>query len=226
MRVSTFGQYRGTLTDRLVPGGLVRDAIFMIAAALFIALSAQIAWGSPVPVTGQTLAVLLVGATGGVRRGGASLLLYLGGGTLGLPFFSEAGPATYGYLVGFAAAALVVGFLSERGWDRSYRRAVVAMFAGNVVIYIFGLPWLGYYLNMSFSATLSAGLTPFIPGDVAKLLIAAAVLPSAWRLTMRGRASDKAELTELLGDDRRTTIGPELSGELALEDLVPDEDGE
>ena len=193
MRVSTLGEYRGTLTDRLIPGGLVRDVMFTVSGALFIALSAQIAWGSPVPITGQTLAVLLVGATGGVRRGGVSLLVYLGGGALGLPFFSEAGPATYGYLVGFAAAALVVGFLAERGWDRSYRRAVVAMLAGNVVIYIFGLPWLGYYLNMSLSATLSAGLTPFIPGDVAKLLIAAAVLPSAWRLTTWRPASDKGE---------------------------------
>ncbi len=198
MRVSALGQYRGTLTDRLIPaGGLVGDVIFVIGGAIFVALSAQISiplWFTPVPITGQTLAVLLVGATGGARRGGTSLLFYLAGGALGLPFFSPAGgPATHGYLAGFAAAALVVGFLAERGWDRSYRRAVVAMLAGNIVIYVFGLPWLAYYLDMSFSATLTAGLTPFIPGDVAKLLIAAAVLPSAWRLTVGGPASDQGE---------------------------------
>ncbi len=198
MRVSTFGEYRGTLTDRLVPVGdlasLIGDVVFVILGALFVALAAQISIPlDPVPITAQTLAVLLVGATGGARRGGSSLLFYLAAGGLGLPFFSpDGGPHTFGYLAGFAAAALVVGFLAERGWDRSYRRAVVAMLAGNIVIYVFGLPWLGYYFDdMSFSATLTAGLTPFIPGDVAKLLIAAAVLPSAWRLTMRGPASDK-----------------------------------
>lgn len=195
MRVSALGQYRGTLTDRLIPtGGLARDAIFMITGALFIALSAQISiplWFTPVPITAQTLAVLLVGATGGARRGGASLVIYLAGGAVGLPFFSPAGPATYGYLAGFAAAAIVVGYLAERGWDRSYRRAVLAMLAGNIVIYLFGLPWLGYYVDLGFTATLTAGLTPFIPGDIAKLLIAAAVLPSAWRLTLRRQDADR-----------------------------------
>ena len=206
MRASTLGQYRGTLTDRLVPGGLVRDTIFVIAGALLVALSAQISIPTvdlyarfsipldftPVPITGQTLAVLLVGATGGARRGGSSLLFYLAGGALGLPFFSPiGGPATYGYLIGFAVAAIVVGFLAERGWDRSYRRAVVAMLVGNIVIYLFGLRWLSDFLSLGLNATLTAGLTPFIPGDIIKLLIAAAVLPSAWRLTLRRPASDK-----------------------------------
>ena len=177
----------GTLTDRLVPaGGLLRDLAFSGGGALFIALSAQISiplWFTPVPITGQTLAVLLVGATGGTRRGGAALLLYLGGGALGLGFFSPSGgPATYGYLGGFLAAALLVGYLAERGWDRSYRRSIAAMLAGNIVIYLVGLPWLGINVGLHVGATLGAGLTPFIPGDIVKLLLAAAVLPSAWRL--------------------------------------------
>ncbi len=192
MSVYTPGRHGGTLTDRLVPtGGLLRDLAFSGAGALFIALSAQVSiplWFTPVPITGQTLAVLLVGATGGARRGGAALLVYLGGGALGLGFFSPAGgPATYGYLGGFLAAALVVGYLAERGWDRTYRRAVAAMLAGNIVIYLIGLPWLGINVGLDFGATLSAGLTPFIPGDIVKLLLAAAVLPSAWRLLGRRR---------------------------------------
>ena len=187
MSVYTPGRYGGTLTDRLVPtGGLLRDLAFIGGAVLFIALSAQVSiplWFTPVPITGQTLAVLLVGATGGTRRGGAALLLYLGGGALGLGFFSPAGgPATYGYLGGFLAAALLVGYLAERGWDRSYRHAVAAMLAGNIVIYLVGLPWLGINVGLDLGATLSAGLTPFIPGDIVKLLLAAAALPSTWRL--------------------------------------------
>ncbi len=187
MSVYTPGRYGGTLTDRLVPtGGLLRDLAFIGGAVLFIALSAQVSiplWFTPVPITGQTLAVLLVGATGGTRRGGAALLLYRGGGARGLGFFSPAGgPATYGYLGGFLAAALLVGYLAERGWDRSYRRAVAAMLAGNIVIYLVGLPWLGINVGLDLGATLSAGLTPFIPGDIVKLLLAAAALPSTWRL--------------------------------------------
>lgn len=189
MRVFPVGQDGGTLTDQLVPtGGLLRDVLFVLSGALFVALSAQISvplWFTPVPITGQTLAVLLVGATGGASRGGLSLVVYVAGGAVGLPFFSGAGPATYGYLAGFVVAAALIGFLADRGWDRTYKRSVVAMLAGNIVIYLFGIPWLGYYLGLDLMTSLTAGLTPFIPGDVVKLFIAASVLPSAWRLTLR-----------------------------------------
>ena len=121
-------------------------------------------------------------------------MVYLGAGALGLGFFSPAGgPPTYGYLAGFAAAAVVVGYLADRGWDRGYRRAVLAMLAGNIVIYLFGLPWLSYNVSLGFTATLTAGLTPFIPGDVIKLLIAAAVLPSAWRLLYHREPGDRPD---------------------------------
>ena len=186
MSVSTLDRYGGTLFDRLMQIGVVRDIAFIAVAAGVIALSAQISislWFTPVPITGQTLAVLLVGATGGALRGGRSLLVYLAGGAIGLPFFSPAGsPATYGYLGGFLAAAVVVGYLADRGWDRTYRRAVAAMLVGNIVIYLVGLPWLALNLGLDFGATLTAGLTPFIPGDIVKLLLAAAALPSTWRL--------------------------------------------
>ena len=139
----------------------------------------------PIEATARGAEVLVLECTSG--GGGTSATshgqLYLGGGALGLGFFSPAGgPATYGYLGGFLAAALLVGYLAERGWDRSYRRAVAAMLAGNIVIYLVGLPWLGINVGLDLGATLSAGLTPFIPGDIVKLLLAAAALPSTWRL--------------------------------------------
>lgn len=195
MRVFSVGQNRGTLTDQLVPtGGLLRDVLFVIGGALFVALSAQISvplWFTPVPITGQTLAVLLVGATGGAGRGSLSLGVYVAGGAVGLPFFSGAGLATYGYLAGFVVAAALIGFLADRGWDRTYRRSVLAMLSGNIVIYLLGIPWLSYYLGLDLMDSLTAGLTPFIPGDVVKLVIAASVLPSAWRLTLRRSAPDR-----------------------------------
>jgi biotin transport system substrate-specific component len=170
------------------------DVIAIVAGSLTIALFAQIALRlpfTPVPVTGQTLAVLLVGGSLGSRRGLASVLLYLAEGAVGLPFFAAGShgidllkltSATGGYLWGFAVAALVLGLLAERGWDRSVRSAIGAMLIGEILIYSLGVPWLAHALSLSAQNALQDGLYPFVIGDVAKLLIAAGCLPALWKL--------------------------------------------
>ena len=145
---------------------------------------------SPVPITGQTLAVLLVGALLGSRRGAASMLAYLAEGLIGLPVYAGGasglayamGP-TGGYLVGFVAAAYVAGWLAERGWDRRVGTTALAMLTGNAAIYAFGLSWLAVYVGRQ---TIALGLLPYIVGDVAKLILAALSLPAGWKLIGAG----------------------------------------
>lgn len=180
---------RRTLADTLLPWkSLAFQLILVFASSLLVALLAQVAIPlpfTPVPLTGQTYGVLLVGAALGSKRGAASLLLYILEGGLGLPFLAAgksgwpAGP-TGGYLIGFVAAAFAVGWLAERGWDRRFGNAVLAMLIGEALIYVFGVPWLAAFVGINDS--ISLGLLPFIPGDAVKLLIAAATLPIAWRL--------------------------------------------
>jgi biotin transport system substrate-specific component len=171
------------------------DAALVFGGSLIVALSAQVAIRlpfSPVPVTGQTLAVLLVGALLGSRRGAMSLLAYLAEGLIGLPVFAGgASGAAYaigptgGYLVGFVAAAYVAGWLAERGWDRRAGSAILAMLAGNAAIYAFGLSWLAAYVGRR---ALALGLLPYLAGDAVKLALAAALLPMGWKLLgKRGR---------------------------------------
>jgi len=164
--------------------------------ALFTALMAQIEiplWFTPVPITGQTLAVLLAGAALGSRVGAASQGLYVGLGALGLPFYSggEGGwevatGATGGYLVGFVIAAALVGYLAERGQDRNVVTALSAFLAGSAVIYFFGVGWLAAYLDVGVTEALGMGMTPFVIGDLVKVALAAVALPAAWRLTRGG----------------------------------------
>ena len=182
-----------TFVDTFRPAAARRavryDAALIIGGALIIALGARVALllpFSPVPVTGQTLAVLLVGALLGSRRGALSVLLYLAEGMAGLPVFAggAAGPAyalgpTGGYLIGFVAAAWVTGALAGRGWDRRIETTTLAMLAGNAVIYAFGLPWLAAFVGAENVLTL--GLFPFLIGDLLKLVLAAALLPSGWQ---------------------------------------------
>ncbi len=172
----------------------VRDAGLVVAFSLLIALTAQIevpAW--PVPFTLQTLGVLLTGAVLGSRRGALSIMLYLVEGAAGLPVFAGgAGGAPYlwgptgGYLVGFVAAAWLVGALAERGWDRRLPLAALAMVLGNVVIYAFGVAWLAVVLG-SLQKAIAGGMVPFLVGDLAKIALAAGVLPGAWKLVRRTR---------------------------------------
>ena len=178
------------------PTTVLRSALLVLGASLFVALSAQISipmW--PVPLTGQTLAVLLTGAVLGSRLGALALLVYLAEGLAGLPVFSAGANAwtatrtpgvpyilgtTAGYLVGFVVAAGIVGWLAERGWDRSVRRAALAMLVGQLVIYALGL--IGLLRFLPLEAAFQAGILPFLPGDAIKLALAALALPGAWRL--------------------------------------------
>ncbi len=166
----------------------VRDIALVLAGSWLVALAAQIRiplW--PVPVTGQTFAVLLAGALLGRKRGALSLLAYVGQGSLGLPVWAGgaggiarlAGP-TGGYLAGMVLAAFVVGWLSERGWDRRFATAALAMLLGNMAIYALGLPWLANFVG--WGSVLQAGLLPFIVGDVGKIALAALALPGTWIL--------------------------------------------
>jgi biotin transporter BioY len=174
---------------------LARDMLLIFGFVAVTALSAQVAfYVGPVPITGQTFVVLIAGALLGSKRGALSQLTYLGMGAMGAPIFAgwHGGPAvltgpTGGYLVGFVAAAFVVGFLAERGWDRRIWSMALAMLIGNSVIYAIGLPWLSIWLSNVASAdsVLAVGLYPFIPGDLLKLVLAAVALPSGWALLNR-----------------------------------------
>jgi biotin transport system substrate-specific component len=177
--------------------GLLADALLVAGGAGLIAASAQLSIKlpfTPVPITGQTFAVLLVGAGLGTARGGAAALLYVLAGLLvpvyaphtGYGFATIEG-ASGGYLVSYPIVAALTGRLAERRWDRKFSSAVGAMLSGNVVIYLFGLPWLAERLHTNLAQTLEKGLYPFVPGDIFKLYLAALALPGAWKLVGRLR---------------------------------------
>lgn len=181
----------GPVLADMFAGTWVRTAIMVFAGAMLTALAAQIAIpvpGSPVPITGQTLAVVLVGSTLGAQRGALSLVLYLALGLM-FPFYSDAGSGPEvlfgtngGYLFGFVLAAYVIGWLSERGADRQLAVAFVSFVAAQLIVFGLGLPWLKIAADLGWSGTISAGFTPFIVGGLIKAAIAAAAMPSAWKL--------------------------------------------
>ncbi len=191
------------LADAVIPAGegarrLARDAALIIGGCLFTALLAQVKIPlgfTPVPITGQTLAVLLVGATLGSWRGGSAMLLYLVAGSW-LPFYAGGASgfawsiASGGYIVGFIPAAYAVGWLAERGWDRK-PRILLSMLAGNVILYVPGLLWLSTFApaETRWATTLEWGFYPFIIGDAIKLAAASLLLPGAWEVVnlVRGR---------------------------------------
>jgi biotin transport system substrate-specific component len=178
--------------------GLLVDVLLVVAGAGLVALCAQIEISlgfTPVPISGQTFAVLLVGASLGPLLGGSSLLLYFCVGLLGAPVYSGGDGgwdivhgATGGYLVGFIFAAALTGWLARRRWDRHFNSAVAAMLSGSVVIYAFGLPWLAREIGTGLEGTLEAGLYPFVIGDLIKLYLAGMLLPGAWKLVKRLRS--------------------------------------
>lgn len=185
------GRIHLTLLDTVVPRStIVRDAILVLGGSLALALCAQVAIRlplSPVPITGQTLAVLLVGVCLGSRRGMLSVLAYLAEGAMGLPVFAGgcSGPAwlagpTGGYLLGFVAAAWAVGWLYEHLGDRSISGMVVVLLPGSASMYLLGLPWLAHFVGAD--KALALGLVPFLPGDLIKIALAALVLSLGWRL--------------------------------------------
>jgi biotin transport system substrate-specific component len=191
-----------TLAD-LLPRTRARTLALVVGFALLTAAAAQVTiplpW-TPVPVTGQTFAVLLAGATLGWRAGGASQLLYVALGAVGLPFYADgasgwqvATGATGGYLVGFVVAAALVGRLAERRQDRSVLTSVPAMLAGTAVIYLFGVTWLAAVLDADATTALTNGLVPFLVGDAVKLVAAGLLLPAAWRLAGRSGGTGQTD---------------------------------
>ncbi|REK86106.1 biotin transporter BioY [Streptomyces inhibens] len=170
----------------------VRDAALVLGGAALTGIAAQIAVpvpGSPVPVTGQTFAALLVGASFGAGRGLLSLALYALAGIAGMPWFaagaSGAGGATFGYILGMLLAATVVGALARRGGDRGVLRTAGTMAAGTALIYAVGVPYLALSTGMSFGQAVAVGLVPFLIGDALKAALAMGALPTAWKLAGR-----------------------------------------
>ncbi len=188
------------IPSSLVSNTKVRDAVAVLSFALLTAAAAQVSIPlgfTPVPLTGQTLAVLLSGGVLGANRGAASQLLYVLMGAVGLPFYADGASgitadgaliATFGYLVGFIVAAWVVGRMAERQQDRSIMSAVPAFLTGTVIIYAIGASVLAWRLNVPFAADLDEasalkfGIAPFVIGDVLKAAVAGLLLPGAWRL--------------------------------------------
>lgn len=201
---------RPTLADRIFTRSLAMDAVLVVAGTALTAGAAQLSiplW--PVPVTGQTLAVLLVGVFLGAVRGGISMILYAVLGVLGLPIFSDhsagwsvlAGP-TGGYIIGFIFSAILTGWLAQLAWDRKLLRAFAAFLAGSVVTFAIGLPWLAVSLGRlgypnDLNSVLQAGLYPFILGGIIKAVLGTAIITAAWAAVRSSdkRAAAKAEPT-------------------------------
>jgi biotin transport system substrate-specific component len=185
-----------TFADLISPAALrnrrlVRDALLVVTGSALVALCAKIQVPSwPVPITMQPFAVLLVGMALGARRGGLALGLYLLEGAAGLPVFALptaglayfAGP-TAGYLVAFPLAAYMVGAMAERGWDRKFVPALVAMILGDLLILVVGFGWMA--MQFGTSKAFAIGVGPFLPGELLKALLAAVALPAAWKLLRR-----------------------------------------
>lgn len=202
----TLAPGRPTLADRVIDQGLGTDIVLICAGAALTSIAAQFTiplW--PIPLTGQTFAVLVIGSSLGALRGALSLALYLLLGSFGLPVFGGGMSGniftidTGGFIVGFVCAAALTGGLAQRGWDRRVVGTIISFAAGTIVIYLCGLPWLYAELMTYtpsalkhlfgttdvFRATIKVGLLPFIVGDTLKALLAAAVLPFSWRLVQR-----------------------------------------
>lgn len=184
------------LTPATAPGtgarAHVRDALLVAGGAVLTGVAAQLAVpvpGSPVPVTGQTFAALLVGAGLGARRGFLAMALYTLAGAAGLPWFAEASSGaampSFGYVLGMLLAATVVGALARRGGDRGPLRTAGTMAAGMALTYAVGVPYLALATGMSASEALAAGLVPFLIGDALKAALAMVALPGAWKLAGR-----------------------------------------
>jgi biotin transport system substrate-specific component len=198
---------RGSVLADLISVGrsrvspLARDAALVVGAAALVGALAQISISlsfTPVPITGQTLGVLLAGTALGWRRGAAAMALYGLAGVAGVPWFADHGHgyagASFGYIVGFFFAAAICGYLAERGADRSILGSVPAMLAGEVMIYLFGVTWLAFDLHVGAGEALSLGFTPSVIGDAVKAAIAAGLLPAAWALSRRcGDRTDKSQ---------------------------------
>lgn len=193
MRIDGALTYADICKPRTFTYRWVYEILLVLTGTALIAVSAKVQipmW--PVPITAQTFAVLLIAALFGAKRGTVTVLAYLGEGALGLPVFAGptaglayfAGP-TVGFLIGFVIATMIVGKLAEQGWDRKYLSTVAAMTLGTIAIFVCGLLWLEFFVGAK--NVLVAGLFPYIPGAVIKIALAAALLPSGWKLLKKLR---------------------------------------
>ena len=174
----------------LVAGSVVREIVLVLGYAAFIGIFAQISVPlgfTPVPLTGQTFAVLIGAAALGWTRAGAGTLLYAIIGLAGVPWFAGgtgglkiASSASFGYIVGFFVCSVLVGMLAKAGWDRKAVGTIATMVLGNIVIYAFGVAWLAASIHVGMSKAVSLGMTPFLAGDLIKIVVATALLPGAW----------------------------------------------
>lgn len=201
-------QYAGalranTLSAKLIPDSLASSIVLVAAGSALMAVSARFSHQfsfSTVPITGQTFAVLLIGALYGSRLGAATLLAYLAEGAAGMPVFagglggvSAIATPSGGYLFGFVIAAYTVGWFAERGWDRS-RWIVLPMLLANAVLYVPGIIWLHQQFDIvgkpiTWSTSLDYGLWPFVAGDLAKLVAASLAVPAGWTIVERLRGT-------------------------------------
>ncbi|MCX4667203.1 biotin transporter BioY [Streptomyces sp. NBC_01381] len=192
MSIAAVSSRPGQVLADLLPASRAKDAAFVIGGAALTGIAAQIAVpvpGSPVPVTGQTFAALLVGTALGARRGFLSLAVYALVGMAGMPWFAQAGSGvaapSLGYVLGMLLAATVVGALARRGGDRSVLRTAGTMVLGSAIIYAVGVPYLAAATGMSLTQAVAAGLTPFLIGDAVKAALAMGALPTAWKFLNR-----------------------------------------
>jgi biotin transport system substrate-specific component len=192
MSIAAVSSRPGQVLADLLPASRVKDAALVMGGAALTGIAAQIAVpvpGSPVPVTGQTFAALLVGTALGARRGFLSLAVYALVGMAGMPWFAEAGSGaampSFGYVLGMLLAATVVGGLARRGGDRSVLRTAGTMVLGSAIIYAVGVPYLAAATGMSMTQAVAAGLTPFLLGDALKAALAMGALPTAWKFLDR-----------------------------------------
>ncbi|MER5459682.1 biotin transporter BioY [Streptomyces sp. NPDC002668] len=182
----------GAVLADLLPASRTRDIALVIGGAALTGIAAQLTVpvpGSPVPVSGQTFAALLVGTALGASRGFLSLALYAVVGMAGMPWFAEGASGyampSFGYILGMLLAATVVGALARRGADRSVLRTAGTMVVGSVIIYAVGVPYLALATGMTMGQAVAAGLVPFLIGDALKAALAMGALPTAWKLVGR-----------------------------------------
>lgn len=183
---------RSLVLGDLLPGLLTRDALLIVGSAAFVGIMAQVSIPlsfTPVPITGQTLGVLLTGCAIGWRRAGLSLSLYLLAGIAGLPWFINhssgwQGPSM-GYIFGFILASLACGAIAEHKADRSVPTTLIGMFIGEFLIYLVGVPWLALDLHVTLAKAIALGMTPFLAGDAIKAGVVSLILPATWRLVGR-----------------------------------------
>ncbi|MHB8378443.1 MAG: biotin transporter BioY [Acidimicrobiales bacterium] len=188
MSLITMPAPRRVLAD-VVPRTVLADVALVVVAAALVGVLAQVSVHlahNPVPVTGQTLGVMLAGTALGWRRAGMAMALYLLAGVAGVPWFATHSSgyvtATFGYLIGFVVAGSVLGWLASRGTDRTVTRAVASMAVGDVIVFVIGVTWLKVAIHVSLSQAIAFGFTPFLWGEVIKAAISGVALPSSWRL--------------------------------------------